>query len=205
MASLLPTITSRRATSLVQAGLVQASAREILDSLKTFAADGGARPNSGGTPFRQPCPAYPSTKGRKAPQERFSEEKSPNSLHPETHFSNSTASCLPTRQQTHSTQQAWMYSRNQTTIASALKHRQLVFLHPTDVSNEEAKQNARLNENNPCGRGFEILRKKRSGFRQEAPARKERSLTPPCRLNLPILLSASTLQVFHFIGTAVRR
>src|SRR5580698_8460227 len=38
------------------------------------AADGGARPNSGGTPFRQPCPAYPSTKGRKAPQERFSEE-----------------------------------------------------------------------------------------------------------------------------------
>jgi hypothetical protein len=80
-----------------------------------------------------------------------------------------------------------------------------VFLHPTDVSNEEAKQNARLNENNPCGRGFEILRKKRSGFRQEAPARKERSLTPPCRLNLPILLSASTLQVFHFIGTAVRR
>ncbi len=40
----------------------------------TFAADGGARPNSGGTPFRQPCPAYPSTKGRKAPQERFSEE-----------------------------------------------------------------------------------------------------------------------------------
>ena len=40
----------------------------------TFAADGGARPNSGGTPFRQPCPAYPSTKGWKAPQERFSEE-----------------------------------------------------------------------------------------------------------------------------------
>src|ERR1700730_6804686 len=69
MASLLPTITSRRATSLVKA-----SAREILDSLKTFAADGGARPNPGGTPFRQPCPAYPSTKGRKAPQERFSEE-----------------------------------------------------------------------------------------------------------------------------------
>jgi len=40
----------------------------------TFAADGGARPKSGGTPFRQPCPAYPSTIGRKAPQEHFSEE-----------------------------------------------------------------------------------------------------------------------------------
>src|SRR3974390_3461842 len=34
-------------------------------------------------------------------------------------------------QKTHSTQQAWMYSRNQTTIASACKHRQPVFLHPT--------------------------------------------------------------------------
>jgi hypothetical protein len=26
---------------------------------KTYAADGGARPNPGGTPFRQPCPACP--------------------------------------------------------------------------------------------------------------------------------------------------
>src|SRR5208282_3081689 len=42
--------------------------------IQTIAADGGARPNSGGTPFRQPCPAYPSTIGQKAPQERFSEE-----------------------------------------------------------------------------------------------------------------------------------
>jgi hypothetical protein len=54
--------------------LTASSAAEILDSLKTYAADGGARPISGGTPFRQPCPAYPSTLGRKAPQERFSEE-----------------------------------------------------------------------------------------------------------------------------------
>ena len=36
-------------------------------------------------------------------------------------------------QETHSTQQAWMYSRNQTTIASRCKHRQPVFLHPTDT------------------------------------------------------------------------
>jgi len=28
--------------------------------IQTYAADGGARPNSGGTPFRQPSPAYPS-------------------------------------------------------------------------------------------------------------------------------------------------
>ena len=42
--------------------------------VQTYASDGGARPNSGGTPFRQPCPAYPSTIGQKAPQVRFSEE-----------------------------------------------------------------------------------------------------------------------------------
>jgi hypothetical protein len=42
--------------------------------VQTRAADGGARPNSGGTPFRQPCPAYPSAFARKAPQVRFSEE-----------------------------------------------------------------------------------------------------------------------------------
>jgi hypothetical protein len=43
----------------------------------------------------------------------------------------STANSLHTSQKTGSTQQAWMYSRNQTTIARARKHRQPVFLHPT--------------------------------------------------------------------------
>src|SRR5579862_2001792 len=66
MTGLMPTITSRRATSLVP--------ERFWIPGQTFAADGGARPNCGGTPFRQPCPAYPSTIGRKAPQERFSEE-----------------------------------------------------------------------------------------------------------------------------------
>lgn len=42
--------------------------------IQTYAADGGTRPNSGGAPFRQPSPAYPSAIGRKAPQEYFSEE-----------------------------------------------------------------------------------------------------------------------------------
>jgi len=56
--------------------------------IQTYAADGGTRPNSGGAPFRQPSPAYPSTKGRKAPQEHFSEEKFPDLLlTPETRFS----------------------------------------------------------------------------------------------------------------------
>src|SRR3984957_16840851 len=52
--------------------------------------------------------------------------------HPETHFSIARPQDLCThRRKTHSTQQAWMYSRNQTTIASACEHRQPVFLHPT--------------------------------------------------------------------------
>jgi hypothetical protein len=133
-----PTITSHRARSLSRN-----RDREILDSLRTSfcAADGGARPNSGGTPFRQPCPAYPSTKGRKAPQERFSEESFRTSYFKSATSSgnvflfvySSTASllCTPPHSKTHSTQQAWMYSRNQTTIAICCKHRQPVFLHPS--------------------------------------------------------------------------
>jgi hypothetical protein len=34
--------------------------------IKTYAADGGARPNSEGTPFRQPCPAYPFARAKGA-------------------------------------------------------------------------------------------------------------------------------------------
>ena len=103
-----------------------------MDSLKTFAADGGARPKSGGTPFRQPCPAYPSTKGRKAPQERFSEEKFPNLHFIRKRISQTLLQAFcPHGSKTYSTQQAWMYSRNQTTIASAREHRQPAFLHPT--------------------------------------------------------------------------
>src|ERR1700677_2132628 len=37
----------------------------------------------------------------------------------------------------------------------------------------------------------ELLRKERSGFRQKAPARKGRALTPSKRLKLPALIKAS--------------
>jgi hypothetical protein len=65
----------------------------------------------------------------------FQRGKFPNQLHPETHFSTAPLQVLCTHRHrnTHSTQQAWMYSRNQTTIASPCKHRQLVFLHPTET------------------------------------------------------------------------
>jgi hypothetical protein len=54
-------------------------------------------------------------------------------LHPETRFSKASLrkSSRTQPQKTHSVQQAWMNSRNPFTIASARKHRQPVFLHPT--------------------------------------------------------------------------
>src|ERR1700691_2879593 len=62
----------------------------------------------------------------------FQRGMSPNLLlHSETHFSTAPLPALHTiAQEPCSTQQAWMYSRNQTTIASCCKHRQPVFLHP---------------------------------------------------------------------------
>jgi hypothetical protein len=122
MASSRPTITSHRAQM----------PERFWIPVRTYAFDGGARPNCGGTPFRQPCPAYPSTIGRKAPQERFSEESFRTRTSSGNEFLKSSAASLRQHgSKTHSTQQAWMYSRNQTTIASARKHRQPVFLHPT--------------------------------------------------------------------------
>src|ERR1700757_5232050 len=54
---------------------------------KTFAADGGARPNSGGTPFRQPCPAYPFAMGERHRRNVSARKLSEPGLHSETHFS----------------------------------------------------------------------------------------------------------------------
>jgi len=100
---------------------------------KTFAADGGARPNSGGTPFRQPCPAYPPHKGEGAAG-TFQRGKFPNSTSTRKRISLQLHCHFPRTppQKTSSTQQAWMNSRNQTTIATCCKHRQHVFLHPID-------------------------------------------------------------------------
>jgi len=56
MVSSKPTITSHRATSLLQ----KPTPERFWIPNQTNAGDGGARLNYGGTPFRQPCPAYPS-------------------------------------------------------------------------------------------------------------------------------------------------
>ena len=191
-----PTITSHRATPLVQA-----NAGEILDSFSDFRCRRWHPANFRGRSVSSALPCMSFHERVEGAAGTFQRGKvSVSILQSGNAFQKLRCnSATHSRGKRRSAQQAWMYSRNQTTIASALKHRQLVFLHPTDVSNEEAKQNARLNENNPCGRGFEIFRKKRSGFRQEAPASKRRSLTPSKRLNLLIPLPASTLQVFQFI------
>src|SRR3984885_16033036 len=80
--------------------------------IQIYAADGDARPNCGDAPFRQPCPAYPSTNtsdelsisdalmtGRKAPQARFSEEVSGFvfRIDPETRFSKAQAANFSAR------------------------------------------------------------------------------------------------------------
>jgi hypothetical protein len=67
-------------------------------------------------------------KGRKAAQERFSEEsfRIVTAHSPETHFSNSTVKSADSRG-TDSLQQAWINSRNSTTIATHAKHRQPMF------------------------------------------------------------------------------
>jgi hypothetical protein len=49
----------------------------------------------------------------------------------ETHFSKAQPQVHAILRGTHGLQQAWMNSRNQTTIATLPKHRQLMFLHPT--------------------------------------------------------------------------
>src|SRR5208283_3442483 len=75
--------------------------------------------------------------GRKAAQERFSEESfrirtSLLQLHRKRisqKLDRRFAAQLP---RTDSTQQAWMNSRNSITIASERKHRQPIFLHPTN-------------------------------------------------------------------------
>jgi hypothetical protein len=113
----------------------------------TTLIDGGTRPNSGGAPFRQPCPAYPSADNRRSSLSRTgsptwgerhrrnaSARKSPDCTSSEDVFLKSFTAKFPAHtaaQKTHSVQQAWMNSRNPFTIASVRKHRQLVFLHPT--------------------------------------------------------------------------
>jgi hypothetical protein len=71
--------------------------------------------------------AAPDARGRKAAQEHFSEE----SFQTKTQFGNAFSKAQPefcaVLRKTHGLQQAWINSRNQTTIATRAKHRQPMF------------------------------------------------------------------------------
>jgi hypothetical protein len=74
----------------------------------------------------------PEARGRKAAQEHFSEESFRTQTQSRNAFlKSSTTSPRQYSAETHGLQQAWINSRNQTTIATRAKHRQPMFLHPT--------------------------------------------------------------------------
>jgi hypothetical protein len=116
--------------------------------------------------------------GRKAAQERFSEEnfRLDSFYTPETHFSTALPQASARLRGTHGTQQAWMNSRNSTTIATGAKHRQPIFLHPTVETG--------------------AIRARASAWFKKCAQLAFNSLREPCLLNPS---PASTLKVFHSI------
>jgi hypothetical protein len=112
---------------------------------QTYAADGGTRPKLRG---RSVSSALPCISPRQLWIERrrryVSARKFPDARRiPKTHFSTASLRLQDTLAKTRSVQQAWMNSRNLLNIASAGKHRQPMFLHPT-VSERERRFGSRL-------------------------------------------------------------
>jgi hypothetical protein len=106
--------------------LSQASVAEILDSWSDLRCRRW-RPVqfSGGTPFRQPCPAYPFASGERH-RRSVSARKSPNHYYIRKRISQKLKlqSLYDTLEEECNIQQAWMNSRNLTNIASEIEHRQ---------------------------------------------------------------------------------
>ena len=127
------------------------SRREILGSRSRFMLPTVAPgQNYGSAPYRQLCPAYPfanhsATNFRRdsSPRDRakgsagtFQRGKFPEPcycsiLHRKRISQQVCRKASAQSCGTHGTQQAWMNSRNPTTIATGTKHRQPIFLHPT--------------------------------------------------------------------------
>jgi len=112
--------------------------------IQTYAADGGARPNSGGTPFRQPCPACSSLSGGKTPQARFSEESLRPTQPPETHSQKLTADFPHTiaKNSRHTASLDELAEPNY--YNNPFTHRQLLFPHPSDLRSELQNSPRRL-------------------------------------------------------------
>jgi hypothetical protein len=132
-----PTITSHRATPLVQA-----NAGEILDSFSDFRCRRWHPANFRGRSVSSALPCMSFHERVEGAAGTFQRGKvSVSILQSGNAFQKLRCnSATHNRGKLRSAQQAWMYSRNQTTIASASKHRQPMFLHPTfrSVSGEAA-------------------------------------------------------------------
>jgi hypothetical protein len=120
------------------------SRREILGSRSRFEPSTVAPgQNSGGTPYRQLCPAYPFADFRcfllvrtggpraKGSAGTFQRGSFRTQLQSGNVFQKLNHDFCAVLHRTHGLHQAWIYSRNQTTIATETKHRQPMFLHPT--------------------------------------------------------------------------
>ena len=127
MAGFTPTITSHRAASYLQS-----HTREILDSLRLSLPTVAPGQTPGALRFVSLVLHILPHKGERHRRNVSARKVSEPDAESETHFSTAQLPSPRTPpQKTSSTQQAWMNSRNLTTITSAQKHRQLVFLHPT--------------------------------------------------------------------------
>jgi len=123
MTGLMPTITSHRALT----------PERFWIPAQTFAADGGTRPKLRGCSVSSALSCISSHIRAEGTAGTFQRGKLPNQhSNPETYLSKA---LLPLRAhirtKSRSTQQAWIYSRNRTTIAIPRKHRQPVILHPS--------------------------------------------------------------------------
>jgi len=123
MAGFSPTITSHRK-----------NAGEILDSLRLSLPTVAPGQTPGALRFVSLALHILPHKGERRRRYVSARNASELYFHPETRFSKARPLLsLHTRpQKSRGTQQAWMNSRNQITIARRSKHRQLVLLHPTD-------------------------------------------------------------------------
>jgi len=135
-----------QAATAHQASHRRESRREILDSqLDLCCRRWHPAQNSGGTPYRQLCPAYPLANRRRVQLRRFRSPcwakgsagtfqrgKFPDLfdliLYTGNAFLKLYRLALAQFCETHGTQQAWINSRNLTTIATESKRRQLIFL-----------------------------------------------------------------------------
>ena len=140
----------------------------------------------------------------KAPQARFSEEVSGKILPPETRFLKSSAADsphTPPRDETRSAQQAWMYSRNPSTITSAREHRQPAILHPTGDGSVNLAAISQMHHGMDPGHNSCFENRFFASLSQDLGC----GLTPAKRLDLLIPCPASTLQIFQFIRQLVPR